>query len=73
MATLRNKPKPATLNKEDYEEHPRNNWAQNSNVPRSQEDYITEVSGEIEVRVTEEVVPGILRDGEPHFRRAIPS
>ena len=42
----------AALNKENCAEHPRNNLAQNSNVPRSQEDYITEVSEEIEGRFT---------------------
>ena len=34
------------------EEHPRSNLAQNSSAPRSQEDYITQVSEEIEGRVT---------------------
>ena len=52
MATLRNKRRLAALNKENCEEHPRNNMAQNSNVPRSQEGYITQVSEEIEGRVT---------------------
>ena len=51
MAT-RNKRKLAALNKENCDEHPRSNMAQNSNVPRSQEDYITQVSEEIEGRVT---------------------
>ena len=51
MAT-RNKRKLAALNKENCEEHPRSNMAQNSNVPRSQEEYITQVSEEIEGRVT---------------------
>ena len=41
------------LNKEKCEEHLRSNVAQNSNVPRSQEDYTTQVSEEIEGRVTE--------------------
>ena len=50
MAT-RIKKKLAVLNKENSEEHPRSNLAQNSNVPRSQEDYITQVSKEIEGRV----------------------
>ena len=50
MAT-RNKKKLAALNKENCEEHPRSNMASNSNVPRSQEDYITQVSEEIEGRV----------------------
>ena len=51
MAT-RNKRKLAALNKENCGEYPRSNLAQNSNVPRSQEDYITQVSEEIEGRVT---------------------
>ena len=42
----------AALNNEKCEEHPRSNLAQNSNVPRSQEDNITQVSEEIEGRVT---------------------
>ena len=52
MAILRNKRKHAALNKENCEEHPRSNLAQNSNVLRSQEDYITQVSEEIEGRFT---------------------
>ena len=47
----RNKNKLAALKKENCEEHPTSNSAQNSNVPRSQEDYITQVSEEIEGRV----------------------
>ena len=55
MATLRNKKKLAVLNEENCEEHPRSNVAQNSNVPRSQEDYVTQVSEEIEGRVTKKL------------------
>ena len=54
MAT-RNKRKLAALNKENREEHPRSNLAQHSNVPRSEEDYITQVSEEIEGRVTKKL------------------
>ena len=54
MAT-RNKRKLAALNKENCEEHPRNNLASTSNAPRSQEDYITQVSEEIEGRVTKKL------------------
>ena len=54
MAT-RNKRKLAALNKENCEEHPRSILAQNSKVPRSQEDYITQVSEEIEGRVTKKL------------------
>ena len=50
--TTRNKTKLAELNKENCEEHPRSNLAQNSSAPRSQEDYITQVSEEIEGRFT---------------------
>ena len=52
MATLKNKRKLAVVNKESCEDNPRSNMAQNSNVPRSQEDYITQVSEEIEGKVT---------------------
>ena len=54
MAT-RNKRKLAASNKENREEHPGSNLAQNSNVPRSQEDYLTQVSEEIEGRVTKKL------------------
>ena len=53
MATHGSKRKLTASNKTNCEEHPRNNMAQNSNVPRSREDYITQVSEEIEWRVTE--------------------
>ena len=54
MAT-QNKKKLAALIKENCEEHPRNNLAQNSIVPSSQEDYITQVSEEIEGRFTKKL------------------
>ena len=54
MAT-RNKRKLAAFIKENCEEHPRSNLVQNSNVPRSQEDYKTQVSEEIEGRVTKKL------------------
>ena len=54
MAT-RNKRRLAALNKENSEEHPMSNLAQNSNDPRSQENYITQVSEEIEGRVTKKL------------------
>ena len=50
--TTRKKRKLAALNKENCEENPRSNMAQNSGAPRSQEDFITQVSEEIEGRVT---------------------
>ena len=42
----------AALNKEKCEDHLRSNLAQNSSAPRSQQDYISQVSEEIEQRVT---------------------
>ena len=54
MAT-RNKKKLAASNKKNCDEHPRSNLAQNLIVPRSQEDYITQVSEEIEGRVTKKL------------------
>ena len=50
--TTRNKRKLAALSKENCKEHPRSNLAQNSSAPTSQEQYITQVSEEIEGRVT---------------------
>ena len=47
MAKLREKRKLAALNKENLWEHPRSVMAQNSKVPRSEADYITQVSEEI--------------------------
>ena len=49
------------MNKKNCEEHPRRNLAQNSNVPRSQEDYITQVSEEIEGRVTKKLSQEFIR------------
>ena len=54
MAT-RNKRKLAALNKENCDEHPRSNLAQKSTAPRSQEDYLSQVSEEIEGRVTKKL------------------
>ena len=55
MANLGNKRKLAALNKEICEEHPRSILAQSSIVLKSQEDYITQVSEEIERRVTKKL------------------
>ena len=52
MASLRNKRKLAAFDKDNCAEHPRINLAQNSKAPRSQEEYINQVSDEIEIRVT---------------------
>ena len=54
MAT-RNKEKLAALNKKNCEEQPSSSLAQNSIVPRSQMDYTTQVSEEIEGIVTKKL------------------
>ena len=55
MATLRIKRKSAALNNENCEEHSRSNLARTSNIPRSQEDHINQVSEQIERRVTKKL------------------
>ena len=52
MATLRNKRKLAAVARETQEEHPGNGQSRNTSVPRINEEYITQVSEEIEGRVT---------------------
>ena len=51
----------AALNKENCWEYPRGNLAQNSNVPRSQEDYITQISKETDGRVTKKLYQDLTR------------
>ena len=55
LATLRSKRKLAAINRENHEELPRNSCAQVTNVSRIQDDYITQVSDEIEGRVTKKL------------------
>ena len=55
MATLENKTKLAAINRDNHENDSRNNQAGNTNSPRIQEDYFTQVSKEIEGRVTEKL------------------
>ena len=72
METLRNKKKLAALSKEDCEDYLGSNLTENSNVPRSQEDYITQDSEEIERRVTK----GCLKSSvgqKPDIKRVITS
>ena len=52
MATLRNKRKLAAVTTETQEEHPRNGQSPNAFVRRINEEYITQVSEEIEGRVS---------------------
>ena len=52
MATLRNKRKLAAVTREIQEENPRNGQSRNTSVLRINEEYITQLSEEIEGRVT---------------------
>ena len=55
MTTLKNERNLAAPNNENCEEYPRSSLAQNTIVPRSQEDCITQVSEEIEARITKKL------------------
>ena len=55
MATMRNKRKLAAVRKKTQEEHPRNGQSRNTPVPRINEEYITQISEEIEGRVTKKL------------------
>ena len=55
MATLRKKRKLAAVTSETQEEHPRKGQSRNTSVPRINEEYITQVSEEIEGRVTKKL------------------
>ena len=55
MATLRNKRKLAAVKRETQEEHPRNGQSRNTSVPRINEEYITQLSEEIEGRVSKKL------------------
>ena len=55
MATLRNKRKLAAVTRESQEENPRNGQSRNTFVPRINEEYITQVSEEIEGRITKKL------------------
>ena len=55
MATLRNKRKLAAVTRETQEEHPTNGQSGNMSVPRINEEYIAQVSEEIEGRLTKKL------------------
>ena len=55
MTTLRNKRKLAAVTRETQEENPRNGQSRNTSVPRINEEYITQVSEEIEGRITKKL------------------
>ena len=55
MAMLRNKRKLAAVTREIQEENPRNGQSRNTSVPRINEEYITQLSEEIEGRVSKKL------------------
>ena len=55
MATLRNKRKLAAVTRATQEEHSRNGQSRNTSVPRINEEYITQLSEELEGRVTKKL------------------
>ena len=55
MATLRNIRKFAAVTREIQDENPRNDQSRNTSVPRINEDYLTQLSEEIEGRITKKL------------------
>ena len=55
LATLRNKRKLAAVTRETQEENPRNGQSRNTSVPRINEEYIKQISEEIEGRVSKKL------------------
>ena len=55
MATLRNKEKLTAVSGETQKGHPRNAQSRNTSVPRINQEYISQVFGEIEDRVTKKL------------------
>ena len=55
MATLRNKRKLTAVTREIQEENPRNGQSRNTSVPRINEEYIAQLSEEIESRVSKKL------------------
>ena len=55
MATLRNKRKLAAVTREIQDENPRNGQSRNTSVPRINEGYLTQLSEEIEGRITKKL------------------
>ena len=55
MSTLRNKRKLAAVTREIQDENPRNGQSRNTSVPRINEDYLTQLSEEIEGTITKKL------------------
>ena len=58
MATLRNKRKLAAVTRETQAENPTNGQSRNTSVPRINEEYMTQLSEEIEGRVSKKLSQG---------------
>ena len=61
MATLRNNQKLAAVSRDTQEEHPRNGQSRNTSVPRNNEEYIMQVSEEIEGRATKKLTQEFIK------------
>ena len=61
MTILRNRKKLAAVNRVNHEDRPKNNQARNTNSHGLQENYITQVSEEVESRVTKNLAPEFIR------------
>ena len=70
MATLRKKRKLAAVTRETQEEHPENGQSRNTSLPRINAEYITQVSKEIEGRVTKKLFQEFRRT-EPRMLGAL--
>ena len=70
MATLRNKRKLAAVTRETQEENLRNGQSRNTSVPRFNEEYITQVSEEIQGRVSKNLSQEFSRT-ESHILAAL--
>ena len=67
MATLRNKRKLAAFAREAQDEHPRNGQSRNTSVRRINEEYVTQVSEDIEGKVSKKLSQGFQQDRVPHL------
>ena len=67
MAALRNKRKLAAVTRKTQEEHPRNGQSRNTSVPRINKEYITQVSEQIEGRVTKKLSEEFSRTESPNL------
>ena len=67
MAALRNERNLAAVTRKTQEEHPRNGQSRNTSVPRINQEYITQVSEQIEGRVTKKLSEEFSRTESPNL------